>query len=87
MMEDAFPARILLATDGSKDAELAARAAAEFSEGTGAELHVCHAWRPLPHYAYPSLVPEKILPSLRGGRQKAARRAGGTNRASRWHRR
>lgn len=43
---DGFPHKILLATDGSKEAELAARAAAELAEKTGAELdavHVAHA--------------------------------------------
>jgi nucleotide-binding universal stress UspA family protein len=69
-MEDAFPARILLATDGFKDAELAARAAADLSEETGAELHVCHVWRPLTHYSYPSLVPEKYHPPYEEGARK-----------------
>lgn len=36
-------ARILLAADGSKDADLAARAAMDLSNRTGAELHVVHA--------------------------------------------
>ena len=40
--------RVLLATDGSKDAALAARAAADVCEGTGAELHVVHAWHTVP---------------------------------------
>ena len=44
MMGEAFPAQILVATDGSKEAELL--------KGTGAELHVSHVWRSLPHYAY-----------------------------------
>jgi nucleotide-binding universal stress UspA family protein len=69
-MEYAFPARILLATDGSRDAELAARVAADLSVGTGAELHVCHAWRPLPYYAYPSLVPEEYHPPFEEGARK-----------------
>ncbi len=41
----AFPAKILLATDGSEDAVLAARAAADLSRETGSELHVVHAWQ------------------------------------------
>ena len=45
---EAFLTRILLATDGSEDAALAMRAAIEISEGTGAELHVVHAWRSMP---------------------------------------
>jgi nucleotide-binding universal stress UspA family protein len=39
-----MPEKVLLATDGSKDAALAARAAVDVCEGTGAELHVVHAW-------------------------------------------
>jgi nucleotide-binding universal stress UspA family protein len=39
---DTFPTRILLATDGTKDAELAARRAIDLAEGTGSELHVVH---------------------------------------------
>ncbi|MDP8946815.1 MAG: universal stress protein [Actinomycetota bacterium] len=50
-----LPERILLATDGSGDAKLAARAAADLSDKTGAELHVVHAWQYVPH---PVLDPE-----------------------------
>jgi nucleotide-binding universal stress UspA family protein len=35
-----FPTKILLATDGSEDAQLAARTAANLAEKTGSELHV-----------------------------------------------
>ncbi len=44
-----LPEKILLATDGSEDAKLAARAAADLSGKTGAELHVIHAWQYVPH--------------------------------------
>jgi nucleotide-binding universal stress UspA family protein len=37
-----FPSRILLATDGSSEAELAARTAADLAEKTNSELHVVH---------------------------------------------
>jgi nucleotide-binding universal stress UspA family protein len=37
-----FPTKILLATDGSEEAASAARAAAELSEETGSEVHVCY---------------------------------------------
>src|SRR5215212_711771 len=47
-MASIFPARILLATDGSEDATLATRAAVEISKGSGSELHVVHAWRAFP---------------------------------------
>lgn len=65
-----FSNKILLATDGSKDAELAAKAAVDLSKRTGAEVHVVHAWRPLPHYAYPSLVPEGYQPPYEEGARK-----------------
>jgi nucleotide-binding universal stress UspA family protein len=35
-----FPTRILLATDGSQEAELAGRTAADVVEKTGSELHI-----------------------------------------------
>ena len=37
-----FPTKILLATDGSKEAELASRTAAELAQSTGSELHVLY---------------------------------------------
>jgi nucleotide-binding universal stress UspA family protein len=37
-----FPTRILLATDGSEEAELAALSAADLAEKTDSELHVVH---------------------------------------------
>jgi nucleotide-binding universal stress UspA family protein len=37
-----FPAKILLATDGSDDSALAVRAAIDLCNETGAELHVVH---------------------------------------------
>jgi nucleotide-binding universal stress UspA family protein len=40
--------KVLLATDGSKDAALAARAAVDVCEVTGSELHVVHAWQSVP---------------------------------------
>src|SRR5829696_6684497 len=40
--------KVLLATDGSKDAALSARAAADVCQGTGAELHVVHVWYSVP---------------------------------------
>jgi nucleotide-binding universal stress UspA family protein len=50
-----LPEKILLATDGSEDAKLAARAAADLSDKTGAELHIIHSWQYVPH---PLLDPE-----------------------------
>ena len=37
-----FPTKILLATDGSKDAELAASTAIDLANKTGSQLHVVH---------------------------------------------
>ena len=59
---NAFPTKILLATDGSADAILAARAAVDLSSRTGSELHVVHAWQAIPPYAYPSLSTEWYVP-------------------------
>lgn len=43
-MVSTLPTRILLATDGSEDAALAARAAVDLSNRVGSELYVVHAW-------------------------------------------
>ena len=45
-----FPTKILLATDGSKEAELAGRSAAELADKTGSELHVVHVFGIIPWY-------------------------------------
>jgi nucleotide-binding universal stress UspA family protein len=37
-----FPTKILLATDGSREADLAATTAADLAKGTDSELHVVH---------------------------------------------
>ena len=69
-MKEYSPRKILLASDGSEDAGLAATAAVDLSKRTGAALHVVHAWVPLPHYAYPSLLPERYqAPYERGARR------------------
>src|SRR3712207_8733761 len=49
---NSFPNKILLATDGSEDGDLAARAAVELSNRTASELHVVHVWHdvPTPHF-------------------------------------
>jgi len=49
-----FPTKVLLATDGSEEADLAARTAAEVAEKTGSELHMVHVFGITPWYpAYP----------------------------------
>jgi nucleotide-binding universal stress UspA family protein len=45
-----FPTRLLLATDGSPDAERAAQTAVELSQQTGSELHLVHVGEFLPTY-------------------------------------
>ncbi|MGB3633639.1 MAG: universal stress protein [Rubrobacteraceae bacterium] len=65
-----FLTKVLLATDGSKDAALAARVAVDLSNKSDAELHIVHAWMPLPHYAYPSLVEEGYFPPYEQGARK-----------------
>jgi nucleotide-binding universal stress UspA family protein len=47
-MVSTLPTRILLATDGSEDAVLAARAAMDLSNRVGSELYVVHAWHSVP---------------------------------------
>jgi nucleotide-binding universal stress UspA family protein len=44
-----FPTKILLATDGSKEAEMAARTAIDLADSTGSELHVVYVGR-LPNF-------------------------------------
>lgn len=51
-----FPTRILLATDGSEDADQALRVAVDLSVRSGAELHVVHAWQAVPSYPHPAIL-------------------------------
>jgi nucleotide-binding universal stress UspA family protein len=55
---EGFPAKILLATDGSEDAALAARTAAGLSERACSELHIVHVLPRFPRYAYPGVTPQ-----------------------------
>ncbi len=56
-----LPAKILLAVDGSEEAESAARAGIELSEKTGSELHVIYV-APVPgiFYVYVPEAPEQL---------------------------
>jgi nucleotide-binding universal stress UspA family protein len=63
-----FPGKILLATDGSEDAKLAARAAISLASDTGAELHLVHVG---PAHVYP---PQTAGPSLPMGTDQEIRR-------------
>jgi nucleotide-binding universal stress UspA family protein len=54
----ALPKKVLLATDGSEDANLAARAATDIAKGFGSDLHLVHALETYPRYAYPGVTSE-----------------------------
>jgi nucleotide-binding universal stress UspA family protein len=77
-----FPTRLLLATDGSPDATLAARSAIELCEKTGSELHVVHVGEYLPTYfAYTEEEPAELRRNaqrLLEGQVESIRAAGGT---------
>ena len=51
--EEYLPGRILLAIDGSEEAEAAAQAAVEISNATGSELHIVFALRTDPQLFFP----------------------------------
>ena len=51
-----FPTKVLLATDGSDDAALATRIAADLSTRTTAQLHVMHAWHSVPSTRFESFM-------------------------------
>lgn len=77
-----FPARVLLATDGSPDATLAAESAIELCERTGSELHVVHVGEYVPAYfAYTEEEPAELqrnAQSLLDEQAERIRAAGGT---------
>ena len=52
-----FPTTVLLATDGSKDAELATTTALELANSTGSELHIVLVEEPAYAYVDPSGYP------------------------------
>src|SRR3712207_4041216 len=53
-----LPKKILLATDGSEDAALAARVATDIAATGGSEAHVVYVSEPPSRYAYPGVTPE-----------------------------
>jgi nucleotide-binding universal stress UspA family protein len=56
-----FPTRVLLATDGSPDAALAANSAIELCERTGSELHIVHVGEYVPTFlAYTEEEPVEL---------------------------
>ena len=65
-----FPTKILLATDGSEEARLAAQAAAELSKETGSEVHIAYVL-PSPtelrgHHVYSQEVLRSVLEQAEG---------------------
>jgi nucleotide-binding universal stress UspA family protein len=68
-----FPAKILVATDGSEDAVLAVQAAVDLSNETGAELHLVHVGESLHVYPPPASGPPPSTPSSEEIRQVAQR--------------
>ena len=78
---NSFPNKILLATDGSEDATLAARAAIELSNRTASELHVVHVWHDVPTPHFHSFVRAQLKQEAEEILQKQLERieqAGGT---------
>ena len=69
-----FPAKILLATDGSEDAEFAARAASSLAEDTGTELHVVHVGETRPAYPAPTVAGPPLPTEHREELENEARR-------------
>jgi nucleotide-binding universal stress UspA family protein len=59
-----FPTKILLATDGSEEAILAAKTAADIAQQTGSELHVVHARLALPWTTGPYSATEPPTTSI-----------------------
>jgi nucleotide-binding universal stress UspA family protein len=61
-----FPTKILLATDGSGDAELAATTAGGLARNTASELHIVHTWRPVPSVHFDALVRQEMEREAQG---------------------
>jgi nucleotide-binding universal stress UspA family protein len=66
-----FPTKILLATDGSKEAKLAFASAADLSQKTRSELHVVYVGH-LPLVSYESPGATTLDPDLLGRMQEGA---------------
>jgi nucleotide-binding universal stress UspA family protein len=76
-----FPTKILLATDGSEDAELAATTAVGLARSTTSELHVVHSWRTVPSVHFDALVRQEMEREAQGildGQVKQIEGLGGT---------
>ena len=69
-----FPTRILVATDGSEEATLAASTAAELAKSTGSELHVVYVGHlPIVFYESPGAI--VVDPDLHRRMEEAAEKA------------
>jgi nucleotide-binding universal stress UspA family protein len=68
----AFPNRILLATEGSEEAALAAHAAIDLSGRAGAKLHVVHTWQDL----RPPILPAMAMDEYSRAYEQYDREAG-----------
>ncbi len=71
---NSFPNKLLLATDGSEDADLAARAAIELSNRTASELHVVHVWHDVPTPHFHSFVRAQLRQEAEGTLQRQLER-------------
>jgi nucleotide-binding universal stress UspA family protein len=72
-----FPTRILLATDGSKEAELASSSAADLAKRTGSELHIVYV-RHMPPAFYESPGAWALDPDLQKRMEEHAEEEAGT---------
>jgi nucleotide-binding universal stress UspA family protein len=67
-----FPRTILLATDGSEEANLAAQAATELSRETGSEVHIIYTLPSPAQLIGPHAYPAEVRESLIGGAERDA---------------
>jgi nucleotide-binding universal stress UspA family protein len=68
-----LPSRILLATDGSENADLVTRAAVDITHGSKSELHVVHVWPGPPIPVSRSYVKTGLKDPLHDQREREAR--------------
>jgi nucleotide-binding universal stress UspA family protein len=67
-----FPTKILLATDGSDEASLAAQAATELSKETGSEVHLVYVLPTPAQMIGHHLYSDELRESLIGGAERDA---------------
>ena len=79
-----FPTKVLLATDGSEEAALAARTAADLAQKTGSELHVVHVFGIAP--VGPRSIPKPPISKVKRlrRRQRSRFQSYEQGRCSRW---